>query len=216
MLKEQIQRYENIRKSFVNPDKAIVTSKKERMKGFLDLSFNFPIDPGFHAKIIEIMEELKKEDPGHEYTYSSMLHCTVKSVGLIGKQIDEKLIPEVIEKTEKALKDFPSFEVELRGINTFPVATFIQVFSEDNKLFDLHNKLNSAIPYSEYPEFEGKGYNPHVAIIYFYHKPIKLFAALNKYKDIPVGKMKVREINLIKGRPERFIKMEAIKNFQLK
>ena len=217
MLQDQLQKYENLRRKILgNPDQARVTSKKERMEEPPHISLNFPVDSSFWDRIMNLVGELEKEDPGHEYIYPPILHCTVKSCGVLGKNISEDTIPEIIPRIDKALKDFKAFEITLRGLNTFTTNTFIQVFSEDSRLFDLHNLLNDTVPYGE-PEFERENYTPHVTIIYYYHRPDKLFTALGRHKDILVGKMKVDKVNFIIGTPSLFIqRMKVIKTFWLK
>lgn len=213
MLKDQIQKYEKIRQAFSDPSQAIIRQKTK--EGLPFLSLNFPIVPELSKRITDIMKELEKIDPGHEHIPVSWLHCTVKSFGLVGNHISEEDIPGVINRVEEILRNFPSFEVELRGVNVLRPVLFIQVFSKDNKLFELHNLLKDAIPYSGYPQLEGEGYTPHVTAAYFAHKPDKLFSLLNNYKDIPIGKMRASRFEIIRGIPGGFLKRELIKSFKL-
>lgn len=216
MLKAQLQRYKKLRQSFSNPDEAVISSRGEGAKEFPFFSLNFEIKNNLSRKITVISEELDKKDPGHEYLAAPILHCTVKSLGLIGKQVALNQIPQVAAKLEAIINNFPSFEVELRGINNFKVALFIQVFSRDGKLFELHNLLNEALPYSEYPQLEGKEYTPHITIAYFRHRPIQLFNVMGEYSDVHIGKMMVDKLNLVSESFQPVAKKEIIKVFPLK
>ncbi len=213
MLQDQLQKYENLRnRLLLRPDRAVITNKEKRMAEPSFISLNFPVDPGLWVRIMNIAGNLKKEDPSHEYICPSAFHCTVKLCGILSKSISEDATSLIISSINNVLKDFKAFEVTLRGLNTFTTNTFIQVFTSDNRLFDLHNLLKDAVPYGE-PEFEGENYVPHVAIIYYYHRPDKLFTALGRYKNILIGKMKVDKINLIMGNLQ---KRKVIKTFRLK
>ncbi|MDO8559056.1 MAG: 2'-5' RNA ligase family protein [bacterium] len=210
MQQDQIKRYEDLRKRILGDQGQIkFTSKEKRMAEPSHVSLNFSIDTALWPGIMDVVGRLEKEDPGHEYIYPSAFHCTLKLCS--GNNL-----PETIEKISKALENFKPFEVVLQGLNSFTTNAFIQVFSEDGNLFDLHDLLNDVISSGE-PEFEGENYIPHVAAIYYYHKPDKLFSVLGEYKDILIGKMKIDKINLIKGNTALFVhRIETIKTFQLK
>ena len=207
---DQLQKYEDLRKRISgNHNQIKITGKEKRTAEPSHVSLNFSIDTALWPGIMDIVGRLEKEDPGHEYIYPSAFHCTLKLCS-------ENNLPETIAKVSKVLKNFKPFEVVLRGLNSFTTNAFIQVFSEDGKLFDLHDLLNGVIPSGE-PEFERENYIPHVVEIYYYHKPDKLFSVLDEYKDTLIGKMKVDKINLIRGVPSLFVRrIETIKTFQLK
>lgn len=217
MLQEQLLKYEALRRRIlINPSQIRVTTKQKRMAEPPHISLNFSVDCKLWPGIMHVMEELEKADPGHEYIYPSIFHCSIKLCGILGKNISQDDIPAIVSKVGAALKDFKSFEVTLRGFNSFTTNTFIQVFSQDNKLFLLHNLLNNIVAFGE-PEFEGENYVPHIAVIYYYHKPDKLLSVLNKYSNTLIGKMRVDKINLIQGNPSLFVnRMEVIKTFRLK
>src|SRR3989344_4589631 len=107
---DQVQKYEDLRKKILESHNQIkVTSKEERMAMPSHVSLNFPINTSLWSRAMDIVGELEKEDPGHEYVYPSALHCSLKLCG--GDEL-----PETIAKISKALKNFKSFEVVLRGL----------------------------------------------------------------------------------------------------
>lgn len=216
MPQKQLSKYEDLRKRILkNPGQVKVTSRQKMIEELPHVSLNFPINYKLWPGIMNVMGKLEKADPGHEYIYPSAFHCTLELCGILGKNISQDDIPVIISKVNAALKNFKGFEVTLRGFNSFGTNTFVQVFSPDNKLFKLHNLLNSIIAHNE-PEFEGENYVPHVAVIYYHHKPDKLFSILNKYSDILIGKMRVGKINLIKGEPSLLVnRMEVIRSWQI-
>ena len=195
----------------------IIKDKNNPIPEFNDLSHNFFLSTQLIEKISETIQPLKKEFPDQDYVPKDTYHCTVKSCGLLGKQINDSVMPDVIERTKESLNNFQPFEIELRGFSSFPNNIFVQVFSSDGKLYELHKKLNNAIPFSEYPGFEGDNYKPHVATIYFFEEPTKLVETINnKHKDISFGKMTIDKINLIKGGlPPDGHRMEIIETFNL-
>ena len=147
---------------------------------------------------MKVEDELKKVDSKQKFVPRLKLHCTVKSCGLLGKQINEDVVPEVIDKTEKLLKKVKPFEVQLQGMGNFPGAIFINVVP-NSKLLELHNLLNDNIPYSEYPEFEGKRYKPHTTIVESVDSSSKLLQVLDKYRGYDFGEMKVETVDIILG-----------------
>lgn len=215
MPQEQLSKYDGLRKRILaNSDCAVITSKQKIISAPPHISLNFPISHKLWPGIMRVVGELEKIDPSQGYLYPPAFHCTLKSCGILGKDISEEDIPAIISKISAALKDFKSFKVTLRGFNSFTTNTFVQVFSKDNKLFQLHSLLNSVV-HSE-PELEGENYVPHVAVIYYYHRPAKLFSVLNKYSDSLIGNMRVDKINLIKGEPSLFVnRMEVIRSWQI-
>ncbi|MBZ9571798.1 2'-5' RNA ligase family protein [Patescibacteria group bacterium] len=198
-------------------NKIFLRNKNNPIPEFNDLSLNFWISPPLKEKISEIAQLLREKFPNQDYVPQDMYHCTVKSCGLLRKQIQESVIPDVIKKTKEALVGFQPFEVELKGFSQFPNNIFVQVFSPDDKLFELHKRLNNAIPFSEYPEFEGNNYMPHVAVIYFYEEPTELFETIKKnYQEISFGKMLVSQINIIKGGlPPDGHRVDVLETFKL-
>lgn len=127
------------------------------------------------------------------------LHSTLKSCGLIGVQIAQKDIEYVVSLATDVLKHAKPFTVELQGVGNFPSLVYIPVVSLDRKLLKLHNELNNKIPFSEYPDFEGKGYLAHSTIIEEMNPNSKIFNALEQYKKRYFGRMIVRDIKIILG-----------------
>jgi 2'-5' RNA ligase len=216
-IEEQISKYNSIRKSFADPAKVFLKNRANPLPQFNDVSFNFWLTDNLRNAILNnFINQVKKIEPSQDYVTAEMYHCTVKSCGLLGKQLNENQISEIIEQAKEELKDFPKFRIKLRGVNNFPNTIFIQVFSENGELYRLHNTLNSIIPFSEYPEFEGENYTPHIATVYFFEQPETLFKELDKYKSTEFGEMVVESINLIKGglSPDGH-RMEVIERFDL-
>ncbi len=183
----------------------------------IDLSINFPISKEIRQKIVKVQEVSKLVDKSQIFIPELKLHCTVKSCGLIGKQINEDNIPQIIETAKRLLDDFKQFKVQLKGLQSFPNTVYINVISKDSKLKELHNLLNENIKYSEYQEFEGEGYKPHTTIIELINKSPNLLTEIDKYKDYNFGEMTVDTINVILGGEaapkDRF---KILKSFQLK
>lgn len=215
MPQKQLSGYDGLRRRILtNPACAVITSKQKIMTAPPHISLNFPINYKLWPEIMRVMGELEKVDPGHGYLYPSAFHCTIKSCGILGENVSQDDIPAMISKVGAALKSSKGFDVILRGFNSLTSNTFVQVFSKDNKLFKLHSLLNN-VAYGE-PEFEGENYVPHVAVIYYYHRPDRLFSVLNEYGDTLIGKMRVNKINLIKGEPSLFVnRMEVIQSWRI-
>jgi len=183
----------------------------------IDVSINFPINKEIRQKILMIQNKLRKVDLSQNFVSELKLHCTLKSCGLLGKQINQDIIPQIIEKINQLLRECRQFKVQLKGLQSFSNNVYINVISKDSKLLELHNLLNNNIKYSEYPKFEGKGYKPHTTIIELTNKSAKILDEIDKYKDHDFGEMKVNTINLILGGEaspnDRF---KILRSFQLK
>lgn len=216
-IEEQILKYNSIRKLFTDPTKVAIKNRAKPLPQFNDISFSFWLTENLRNSILNnFIDKARKIEPDQDYVPAEMYHCTVKSCGLLGKQLNEDQISEIIKLAKEELKSFPKFRIQLKGVNNFPNAIFIQVFSDDEELYRLHNTLHSVILYSEYPEFEGENYTPHIASMYFFEQPQTLFKELDKYESTEFGEMVVESINLIKGglSPDGH-KMEVIESFNL-
>jgi len=216
-IKEQISKYNSIRKLFTDSSKVAIKNRDNPLPQFNDISFNFRLAENLRNAILDnFINQAKRIEPEQDYVPPELYHCTVKSCGLLGKQLNENQIPEIIERAREVFKNFPKFRIKLKGVNNFSNAIFIQVFSEDGELYRLHSTLNSAIPFSEYPEFEGENYTPHIATVYFFEQPQTLFKELGKCESTEFGEMVVESIDLIRGGlPPNGHKMEVIESFNL-
>ncbi len=165
----------------------------------IDISINFPISKTVRKNILLLQNELKQVDSNQKIVRELKLHCTVKSCGILGKQINKDNILEIVKTAEQELKKIKPFIIKLKGIGNFSTAVFIRVISDDSKLIKLHNLLNKNIKYSEYPKFEGSGYMPHVTIVELSNPSRKLLAQLDRYKNYDFGSLRVNKLNIILG-----------------
>src|SRR3989344_8477159 len=106
-INEQISKYNSIRKLFADPVKVSIKNRANPLPQFNDISFNFWLTEYLRNAILNnFINKARRIEPNQDYVPAEMYHCTVKSCGLLGKQLNESQTSEIIERAREALKNF--------------------------------------------------------------------------------------------------------------
>lgn len=209
---ERIKKYEEIRKNFSNPEKAILYSDKyDSEKAFIIGIVIFP-SKKINEKILGVIQELKKSAPNNLFVHGDFLHITFQGIAYLPEKFNTSIYDEYIKRINSAIKKIKPFKLKIKGINNFPNVLFAQVFSEDNKLYKYQQVLEKLFP-EHISEFE---YVPHITMAQFLEKPVRLFRAVNQLNNTFFGEMVADEIVLVKcALPSKGEKFEIIKTFKI-
>lgn len=211
-MNKQAERFEEIRKRFSNPEKAIVNPGKIPGEEGYAIGLSIPIK---NKKLEGVIRKLKKISPEHRFPSKGELHITVAGIKILPIKFDSSIVEEYSLIARDILNDFTPLKIKIKGLNHFPNVIFAQVFSLDGKLFELHNKLFKTLP-SISPEFSGENYIPHIAVVpQFKIIPEKLFKAIEKYKDEDFGEFVVDKIELAKWKYPPRGEREIMETFSL-
>lgn len=157
-----------------------------------------------HLVSKEIIEPLRAIDPSHYYYQLDSLHLTIKNIRTIHKP--PLFSSEDVEKAKqvfnKIIPSFKIFEFELKGLVRFPTSVSLMGYS-DNILYDIVSTLDSELKEIGVPDnkkyVSDTVFFGNITICRFTSQPSDEFLAkVEEMKDLFVGKLKVKEVSLIK------------------
>jgi 2'-5' RNA ligase len=111
-------------------------------------------------------------------------------------------ISRLDQALREAVTDQPSFQLKLRGVNSWREAPFIQAF-DDGAIGELRRRVAAALPELRDRRYEG-GFIPHLTVAY-YHPGVDLAEVAGEIallRDACVGELMVEELELVRGRGE--------------
>ena len=150
------------------------------------------IDNDIKAKIASLQNQLGI--PGIKLIEPQTLHFTLKFLG----EIDEDSVSKVKESLG-SLRDYETFEIDLRGVGAFPNADYSRVvWIGAEKLLNLQNHVNELLS-SLFPK--DRDVKPHLTIarVKFLKDKKKIQEFLTKNSNIEIGSMTVKEVFLKKS-----------------
>jgi 2'-5' RNA ligase len=126
------------------------------------------IPPDAARRLETFLQSLRALDPAskHRWLLPQELHVTLALPGRPGKPYREDDIPSMIEALRKIAGNVSPLTLQLGNINCFPSALFREVYSEDERLFALHEQIAESIPFSEEPQYCHEHYTPHMSLCY--------------------------------------------------
>ena len=131
---------------------------------------------------------------GIKLTEPANLHFTLKFLG----EIYENDVSKVGESLD-SLRDYESFDIDLRGVGAFPNADYSRViWIGAEKLLDLQNQINELLS----PLFpKDRDIKPHLTIgrVKFLKDKKKIQEFLTRNSNIEIGSMTVKEVFLKKS-----------------
>ena len=211
-METQVQKYEEIRKLFSNPEKAILYSDKYNKEKAYFMGIVIFTSNSINNKILGIIKKLEGRAPNNLYNSKDFLHITLREIAFLPENFDPSIYFNYIQKISSAIKKMEPFKIKIKGVNNFPANIFAQVFSEDNKLYRLRKIMEKTFPEHK-SNFE---YVPHITLAQYLEKPVKLFRAIENFNNIDFGEMTVNKIALVKCElPSKGEKFEIIKTFEL-
>ncbi|MFZ3077717.1 MAG: RNA 2',3'-cyclic phosphodiesterase [Candidatus Aenigmatarchaeota archaeon] len=157
-----------------------------------------PVPKELNDNIVEIQKKLKEANGDIKTVEKENLHFTIKFLG-------ETYALEEIEKCmKKALDGLRRFDAEIAGVSTFPSKSRARViwlsvgsgFEEFKKLMKNIDTKLSKIGFER-----EKDYIPHLTIARMRSERnnAELIRLLEKFEQIPIGRMRVKEVKLMKS-----------------
>ena len=166
----------------------------------LSASFMVPVDAAAIRDRLEPLRDALRPFPFVSLHPDRFLHVTLLLLGFVvpepgsEKEVSRERLRELESGAQEALRGFPAFPVELANLNAFPGAVFIE--AHDGGML---RRLRDAI-------CEGCGISsptgpPHLTIAYVHAPdgspaPEKFVAAVERYRDWPVGNIVVEGVEL--------------------
>lgn len=127
----------------------------------------------------------------------SQIHITLCFLG----DTDAKKIPELCSRLKTALSETRSFDLEMKGIGTFPNERNPRViwlgFSEEKELCDIADIVRNVLDGMKL-DYDGKRFSPHVTVGRVSGKA-DIAPLLDKYRDIEFCRFRCDGIKVMKS-----------------
>ena len=153
------------------------------------------IDPQLIQQISEMVADLKPRIAGIRWVSQTNFHLTLKFLG----DILESNIEPIAQALELALRPFPRFTINAKGLGVFPDLRRPRVLwigLEGKKLLELASKVETALdPLGFLPE--KRGFQPHLTVgrwRQFDRSSIKFADELEKWQGHEFGESTVAEV----------------------
>ena len=171
------------------------TSKSETIRSFLAIE----IDQKLVPKILDVQKEFKKTNTNIKYVPSKNMHFTLKFFG----NIDFDMVEDISDAVNKVIKNFSSFDLNIKNCGCFPNKNVIKVLwlglDEGSPIINLQKDLDK--------EFKKLGFKKernfisHLTIgrVKSPKNKKELRNTIEKFEDIEIGKMNVSKICLKKS-----------------
>lgn len=158
------------------------------------------IDVQVIRKISDAMVQLRRTIPDVRWVEPDKIHLTIKFLG----EIEPSRVDSIASALEQALKLFPRFTINAKGLGVFPEARrpkVLWVGLEGSQLVKLAAKVEAALePMGFLPE--ARGFQPHLTIGRWrrFDGPAKnLPEELERWKGYDYGASKVESVTLFQS-----------------
>ncbi len=166
----------------------------------LSASFMVPVDAAAIRDRLEPLRDALRPFPFISLHPDRFLHVTLLLLGFVvpepgsEKEVSRERLRELESGAQEALRGFPAFPVELANLNAFPGAVFIEAH-DGGMLRRLRDAIGEECGISSPPG------PPHLTIAYVHAPdgspaPEKFVAAVERYRDWPVGNIVVEGVEL--------------------
>ena len=167
----------------------------ETIRSFLAIELDEDLVP----KILDVQKEFKKTDANIKYVNSRNMHFTLKFFG----NIDLDMAEDIGSAVEKVIKNYSSFDLNIRNCGCFPNKKVIKVLwlglEEGSPIINLQKDLDK--------EFEKLGFKKernfisHLTIgrVKSPKNKKEIRETIDKLENIEIGQMKVSKISLKKS-----------------
>jgi RNA 2',3'-cyclic 3'-phosphodiesterase len=162
------------------------------------------IDPQLVREISAVVADLKPRIAGIRWVSQTNFHLTLKFLG----DIEENKITPIAQALELALRPFPRFTINAKGLGVFPDPRrprVLWVGLEGKKLLELASKIETALdPLGFLPE--KRGFQPHLTVGRWRHfdRALTKFAdELEKWQDHEFGESTVAEVIFFRSELKR-------------
>ena len=169
--------------------------ESETIRSFLAIELDEDLVP----KILDVQKEFKKTDANIKYVNSRNMHFTLKFFG----NIDLDMAEDIGSAVEKVIKNYSSFDLNIRNCGCFPNKKVIKVLwlglEEGSPIINLQKDLDK--------EFEKLGFKKernfisHLTIgrVKSPKNKKEIRETIDKLENIEIGQMKVSKISLKKS-----------------
>lgn len=156
------------------------------------------IEDDLKDKIAEIQDEIKKTDAQIKYVEVKNFHLTLKFFA----EIDEDEIKEVELAVEDLIKNFKPFDLELKGVGTFPNMDYMKVVwvgINSKELLKLQKDLDKEFVNLGFKK--EKNFSSHITLgrVKGGKNKNKLKEKIKTLKTVDLGKMRVDKLALKKS-----------------
>ena len=153
------------------------------------------IDPQLVRRISAVVADLRPRIAGIRWVSQNNFHLTLKFLG----NIEENKIEPIAAALELALRPFPRFTINAKGLGVFPDGRRPRVLwigLEGKKLLELASKIETVLdPLGFSPE--KREFQPHLTVgrwRQFDHASTKLAGVLEKWQGYEFGESMMTEV----------------------
>ena len=186
--------------------------ESESIRSFLAIELDEELVP----KILDVQKEFKKTNTNIKYVPSKNMHFTLKFFG----NIDSDMVDDISAAIEKVIKNYSSFDLNIKNCGCFPNKNVIKVLwlglDEGSPIKSLQKDLDK--DFKKLGFKKERNFISHLTIgrVKSPKNKKEIKETIEKLEDIEIGQMNVSKISLKKSTltPQGSI-YEDIKVFEL-
>ena len=169
--------------------------KEKTIRSFLAIELDEELVP----KILDVQKEFKKTNANIKYVPSQNMHFTLKFFG----NIDLDMVEDISSAVEKVIKNYSSFDLNIKNCGCFPNKKVIKVLwlglEEGSPIKDLQKDLDKEFRKLGFKK--EKNFISHLTIgrVKSPKNKKEIREAIEKLEDIEIGQMSVSKICLKKS-----------------
>ena len=169
--------------------------KEKTIRSFLAIELDEELVP----KILDVQKEFKKTNANIKYVPSQNMHFTLKFFG----NIDLDMVDDISSVVEKVIKNYSSFDLNIKNCGCFPNKKVIKVLwlglEEGSPIKDLQKDLDKEFRKLGFKK--EKNFISHLTIgrVKSPKNKKEIREAIEKLEDIEIGQMSVSKICLKKS-----------------
>ena len=167
----------------------------ETIRSFLAIELDEDLVP----KILDVQKEFKKTDANIKYVNSRNMHFTLKFFG----NIDLDMAEDIGSAVEKVIKNYSSFDLNIRNCGCFPNKKVIKVLwlglEEGSPIINLQKDLDKE--FGKLGFKKERNFISHLTIgrVKSPKNKKEIRETIDKLENIEIGQMKVSKISLKKS-----------------
>ena len=169
--------------------------KEKTIRSFLAIELDEELVP----KILDVQKEFKKTNANIKYVPSQNMHFTLKFFG----NIDLDMVEDISSAVEKVIKNYSSFDLNIKNCGCFPNKKVIKVLwlglEEGSPIKDLQKDLDKEFRKLGFKK--EKNFISHLTIgrVKSPKNKKEIREAIEKLENIEIGQMTVSKIYLKKS-----------------
>ena len=169
--------------------------KEKTIRSFLAIELDEELVP----KILDVQKEFKKTNANLKYVPSQNMHFTLKFFG----NIDLDMVEDISSAVEKVIKNYSSFDLNIKNCGCFPNKKVIKVLwlglEEGSPIKDLQKDLDKEFRKLGFKK--EKNFISHLTIgrVKSPKNKKEIREAIEKLENIEIGQMSVSKICLKKS-----------------